>query len=360
MDTHVKEKPPTSSPQSPKAPITYEDALAFMAKHSKDRPFAYMSVQLQQDDSPWLDAIDAIERRIEENELAHGQPFSDFEDSSEGYEPGDHSSDSECLTPSKEHAGLAVFPFLSLPGELREKIYSFYMFNNDFDDAPSRGPDHDVPVVTHTKYINLFHIFRTGPGDVDGRQYRDIETDEPEFSMTKQLTLPLLQTSRLLRREALTLFHKFTCFTFDTITDLNIFLVRMGPIGRNEIRHIHLLDGFMFGGWSSASNVRVLELLGRCPNLSSLALVVDEWSVCNFWSSSTEVWREFRRTEVVLPTVDDILARPEYVALRKIRVEGEVALGYWGWDSRNTNVEMPRLMEEVGKEVISAMKTISD
>lgn len=356
LEGPVQVDSPAHTPRSVGTATTCEAARAIATMYTNSGPLGRLPDPNPKDESLWLDALDALERQIEQNELEQPPPFSDDDDSS-GDESGDNDSHSDSSILCSDDANPSIFPFLSLPGELRNMVYNYYLFDYQLDDTPSRHPGRDVPVRTHTKYINVFHVFRTGPRDVDGQQHQEPEVDEPELDMTRQLTSPLFQTSRILRREALSLFLNFTCFVFDAITDLHIFLVRLGPRGRSRLRHIHLLDGFMISGWNTDSNVETIELLASCTHLSSLALVVDEWSVCEVWDKFSLAGSQYPTADIVFPTVEEILAQPEYVALRKIRVKGEVLLGHWNPDSSTPNIiKMGRLMDEAGERVISAIK----
>ncbi|KAH8659474.1 hypothetical protein BGZ61DRAFT_465405 [Ilyonectria robusta] len=157
-------------------------------------------------------------------------------------------------------------PFLKLPRELREKIYSFAL------------PQRELGIKDIDAFDHL--IFPAGVGDPSGFF----------FQLEKEPTI--LKASRQIRQEALPFVYRNTTFCLDDMDDVVKFLVAIGRIGRSNITSLQF-------PWESMNDIgrkveqsphdddsgpilpslhalRCVQLLKECRRLQFLQICLDQ------------------------------------------------------------------------------------
>lgn len=151
------------------------------------------------------------------------------------------------------------FPFLSLPAELREKVYSHLFVRHriliSYDQSlPSRHAESTKPKTTPKGLIAITKLPK--PNESSTR----FELPTPYATAT---TASILLTSLQLHQEASYILYAHNTFDFTTMPAVRSFLQLIGPRNRSLLTHVRLSSWNRLG-WKLAlealADVRVREL----------------------------------------------------------------------------------------------------
>ncbi|KAH8729189.1 hypothetical protein BGZ61DRAFT_529436 [Ilyonectria robusta] len=156
-------------------------------------------------------------------------------------------------------------PFLRLPRELRDKIYSFAL------------PQKDLGIHPYRAFRRL--VFLASVGDPSGFFFK--LGDEPG----------ILKVSRQIRQEALPFAYRNTHFYLDDVDDVVKFLVAIGHVGRSNITSLQFPWESLNDVWAKEEQLaygnvsdpvlpflhplRCVQLLKECPRLRFLQISFD-------------------------------------------------------------------------------------
>ena len=157
-----------------------------------------------------------------------------------------------------------IFPVMRLPQDIRLRIWKFVLVSEK------------QPVVLHNHQSTIYEVPRDQP--FDSTLYPPYPQNEQPYPVTA-----LLETCRLVRREAAQIYYKQNTFAFKHYEYVAAFLSIINDFGRSLVTSLDLLwglslrtrDGFYQGGTTIDSRAKgVGKMLTRCPNLKTLKLTV--------------------------------------------------------------------------------------
>lgn len=182
---------------------------------------------------------------------------------------------------------MTTSPFLSLPGELRNKIY--------------------IELLRQT-YPVVAQPWPHGGG------YK---------GLIYTLGEPLLYVNRQIRREALSIQFKHNCFTTQSVDCAFWFLTFIGQFGRSHIESFLFEEFFLFRCLKQPRFPYTMKLLASCPRLQSVECVIDAPRLLH---EATPRWYSGEP----LPSVEDFLATPPMMAMFRFRGLKTMSLQYVG------------------------------
>ncbi len=145
---------------------------------------------------------------------------------------------------------MQAFPFLRLPPELRNAVYSYIL----------RVPEDTAPL----SYDQAYDLLPRSVIEVE----HDPDPDVPQGSTARGA---ILRTCRQVYLEATPIAYRINTFGACSPETIQETLTVIGSLGRANITSI-----FLHWGWIEDDSRQTFQMLGDCPRLSQLHLVIFE------------------------------------------------------------------------------------